>query len=185
MKINNPTTMQTYISLLRGINVSGQKKIKMEDLKKLYESLGFKEVITYIQSGNVIFSDEESDREKLVKKIESGIQKKYGFEVTVFVYIPDNFKKVIENQPFPKDDIKPLMVTFLDQIPNKENLSKLEVIDVNYEQYQLKGKVMYLYFPNGYGRAKMSNNFLENKLKVRATTRNWRTVNKLWDMTNL
>ncbi len=174
--------MHTYISLLRGINISGHRKIKMIDLKALYESLGLKKVTTYIQSGNVIFESEEKDRNKLTQNIEGVIFKEYEFKIPVFIYTPNDFKKILKEQPFPQEDIKPLMVSLLDQAPDKKHLSKLEVLDTNYEQFELKENVVYLYFLNGYGKAKLSNNFLESKLKVTATTRNWRTMNKLLEL---
>ena len=176
--------MYTYISLLRGINVTGYKKINMKELTAVYQSLEFENVRTYIQSGNVIFESSESNIDKLSKIIESAIKKKYSFEVSVFILTPNELQKIIERNPFPKKDFKPLMVTLLNQEPIKEKIKSLEVLDTNYEKYEICGKVIYLYFPNGYGRAKLNNNFLENKLKVRATTRNWRTLNKLLEMIN-
>ena len=175
--------MQTFIAMLRGINVSGQKKIKMADLQKLFESLGFQNVQTYIQSGNVVFESKESPQ-TIVKLIEEKIKDQYGWEVPVIVREKEELKKVSKSNPFIKEGKYPdrLYVTFLGKKPSVENLKKLDGVKYSPEEFILEGTNIYFYAPNGYGRAKMNNNFFENKLKVTATTRNWKTVNKLVEM---
>ena len=176
----------TYISLLRGINVSGQKKIIMKDLKALYESLGFANVVTYIQSGNVIF-ESDADEQTLIKKIEETISKKYGFDVPVQVRSAREFKNSIEACPFDELDLVEegtrVMVTFLASVPSSEYVAKLMTYVKEPERLVCMGRVVYLHCPNGYGKTKLSNVFIENKLKVKATTRNWKSVCKLWDIT--
>jgi uncharacterized protein (DUF1697 family) len=124
---------QVFISMLRGINVSGQKKILMADLKELYEDLGFKEVTTYIQSGNVIFkSNEKLPDKELAKKIEEAIHKKYDFEVAVIIRSEEEMKKIRSSNSFLKEknsDPKRLYVTFLSEFPVKENVESIENID--------------------------------------------------------
>ena len=177
--------MQPYIAMLRGINVSGQKKIKMADFKKHLQQLNFKDVQTYIQSGNAVFKNKKSTPKALEEKIAKKILDEYGFEVSVIVKNPEELRNVLKNNPFVKDkDLNRLYVTFLSDEPKQDNLKKLKGIDQGPEEYVLKGKIIYGYAPHGYGKAKMSNNFFENKLKVTATTRNWKTVNKLADMAN-
>jgi uncharacterized protein (DUF1697 family) len=178
--------MQTFISILRGINVSGQKKILMADLKVLYENLKFKDVRTYIQSGNVIFKSNEplSDIE-FEKKIEDQIFKKYDFHVPVIIRSEDEIRKIIAANPFLKEkniEQKKLHVTFLSNIPDKENVESIEKMDFSPDKFMISGKEVYLYVPNGYGETKISNTFFEKKLKVKATTRNWNTVNKLSEL---
>lgn len=92
--------MKKYISMLRGINVSGQKKIKMNELRTLYESLGFRPVKTYIQSGNVIFKSPASDTSELVSNIETKIKQTFGFSVSVIIRTASEFQHVINNNPF-------------------------------------------------------------------------------------
>ena len=175
--------METYIAMLRGINVSGQKIIKMADFKNHLQELNFADVQTYIQSGNAVFKTKKSTLKALEDKIAKKIFEDYGFEVSVIVKTPDELSEVLENNPFSKDkDLNRLYVTFLSDKPTKEKLNKIEGIDYSPEEFVLKGKIIYGYSPNGYGKAKLSNNFIENKLKVSATTRNWKTVNKLADM---
>jgi len=174
--------MTTYISLLRGINVSGQKLIKMDDLKMTYRQLNFQNAETYLQSGNVIFGDDKSDPSDLVATISSKIQEQFGFEVPVIVLKVDELKTIIEANPF-KDDLRMdrqfLHVTFLASDPKKIDFEKIEAKKSPGEEIALIKKAVYLYCPNGYGRTKLTNNFLESKLKVGATTRNWKTVNEL------
>src|SRR5690349_15767045 len=113
--------METFISILRGINVSGQKKIQMTDLKELYESLTFKDVTPFIQSGNVIFKSKKSPDEKLAKKIEDAIHKRYGFDVPVIIRTVEEMQHTISANPFLQQkniDVEKLHVTFLAEIPN-------------------------------------------------------------------
>jgi uncharacterized protein (DUF1697 family) len=178
--------MQTFISILRGINVSGQKKILMTELKALYESLKLKDVTTYIQSGNVLFKSEKnlSDLE-LAAKIEKAIYKKYDFEVPVIIRNKDEIKKIISVNPFLKEEnseAKRLYITFLSQAPAKENIESIQGFDFSPDKFSIIGKEVYLHISNGYGETKLSNNFFEKKLKVNATTRNWNTVQKLLEL---
>ena len=174
--------MTTYISLLRGINVSGQKLIKMDDLKAMYRQLNFQNIETYLQSGNVIFWDEKYDPSDLATTISSKIQKQFGFEVPVIVLNVDDLKAIIEANPF-KDDLKMdqqfLHVTFLAADPKKIDFETITAKRSSGEEIVMIKKAVYLYCPNGYGRTKLTNNFLETKLRVGATTRNWKTVNEL------
>lgn len=177
--------MKTYISILRGINVSGQKLIKMDALKKAYENMGFRNVITYVQSGNVIFSASENESEKLEQMIYSRIVKDFGFEVPVIVLTAEKLKEVVDNNPFgcdPDKDPAFLHVTFLSSKPGKYNSSAIEEKKQGGEEISFTDEVIYIYCPNGYGRTKLNNNFLESKLKVTATTRNWKTTNELLKM---
>lgn len=175
--------MQTYIALLRGINVSGQKKIKMAELRAHLADWGFKEVQTYIQSGNIIVQDAEKDPLKIGERIHEGIQNVYGFDVPVMVVLPEDIDQVLAHNPFLSDhDPKRLYVTFLSGAPSSAHLDELAEVDYSPEAYALLHKHIYFFSPSGYGRAKMNNNFFEKKLKVKATTRNWRTVNKLKEM---
>jgi uncharacterized protein (DUF1697 family) len=178
--------MLTYIALLRGINVSGQKLIKMTDLKELFEAQGFQNVQTYIQSGNVIFSSKEKYSDKIKNIISNSIKQKFGFDVGVLVITPDMIEYVLKNNPYikKKKDIDRLYVTFLSDLPSSENIKKLNLIDYSPEEYIMDDKLVYLHVPNGYGKAKLNNNLFENKLKVEATTRNWKTINKLWELSN-
>ncbi len=174
--------MAIMISMLRGINVSGQKKVPMNELKALYEELKFKNVTTYIQSGNVVFSSDASDEKVLSKKIEEKIIKHFGFEVPVIIRTPKEMQSAIRNNPFLKEknvDSERMYVTFLEEVPAKDKLEMLSAIQFPHDRFIVKGKEIFLSLPDGAGRTKLTNNFFESKLKVTATTRNWNTVNEL------
>ena len=174
--------MTTYISMLRGINVSGQKKIKMEELKEFYRSLGFKNIQTYIQSGNVIFESSDKNVSKIINKIERKIKKSFGFDVLVLIRTKNDLKKLIDNNPFAKKDNSKLLVTLLSDTPLQSPIDEITKIKDDSEEFFIFGKEIYLFCPNGYGKSKLSNNFFERKLKLSATTRNWKTVNKLLEL---
>lgn len=166
--------------MLRGINVSGQKKIKMHELKTFYQSLNLKEVTTYIQSGNVIFRCPNTNSKKLEKEIERKIKESFGFNVAVLIRTKDEFEKLIERNPFPKKDITKLHVTFLSDHQKKVPIKDINSVKEKSEEFSISGSEIYLFCPNGCGKSKLSNNFFEKKLNVSATTRNWRTVIKLF-----
>ncbi len=178
--------MKTFISILRGINVSGQKKILMTDLKALYESLNFKDVITYIQSGNVIFKTRpELSNAELAKKIEQVIYQKYNFDVPVIIRSVEEIENVISVNPFLKErdiNIEKLHVTFLSDTPNDASLESIKSFDYPPDKFIMADKEVFLHCPVNYGETKLSNKFFENKLKVSATTRNWKTINKLFEI---
>jgi uncharacterized protein (DUF1697 family) len=175
-----------YISILRGINVSGQKKILMADLKALYIELGFTNVLTYIQSGNVIFGAKIKDRIKLKSKIEVAIKNKYNFKVPIIVRTHGELEEIIKQLPFDEIDLiknsSRVAVTFLESIPAEEKVADLLTYVKEPEILNIIGKNVYLYCPNGFGRTKLSINFIEKKLNVIATSRNWKTVNKLFEL---
>jgi len=175
-----------YISVLRGINVSGQKKIKMLDLKSLYESLGFNNVVTYIQSGNVIFDSSDKNKSSIKQLIEEAVEKKYKFHVSVEIRTKCEFNNIISNSPFGSIDLAEegtkVLVTFLSTVPDKHKHSDVLSCVVSPEKLVVKGQELYLYCPNGYGKSKLSNTFIESKLGVEATTRNWKTVCKLHEL---
>ena len=175
--------METYISILRGINVGGQKKIRMADLKTLYERLKFKEITTYIQSGNVIFNTDKSlPRQEISKRIEEKITEKYNFIVPVIIRTKSEMVKTFSDNPFlDRKDINPerLHVTFLAGLPKQADKKRIEKLEFPPDEFIIDGKEIYLHCPNGYGKTKLSNNFFENRLNVTATTRNWRTISIL------
>jgi uncharacterized protein (DUF1697 family) len=177
--------MNTFISMLRGINVSGQKKIRMVELRDLYESLNLVDVETYLQSGNVVFDSTEGDASKLAELIEAQIEKAFGYAVPVFIRDADDFQRIIEGNPFLKkrnEDPTKLYVTFLYRSPSESRLNNLAIPNGEAAEFSIGDKEISLFCPNGYGRTKLSKSFFERKLGVPATTRNWKTVNALHKM---
>jgi uncharacterized protein (DUF1697 family) len=173
----------TYIALLRGINVSGQKIIKIDELRKLFEDSGFKNVKTYIQSGNVIFNSHINSAEKIVKLVEKKIKEVFSFEVTVLIRTHNELGRIIQKNPFLKTKpLEKLYVAFLSDIADKDDSDKLLKYKSKTEEFRITNKVVYLYYSDGAGRTKLTNNIIESKLGVKATTRNWNTVNKLFEM---
>ena len=177
--------METYIALLRGINVSGQKKIKMAELRSHLAELNYKELKTYIQSGNVVFQTDILPAPELEQQIGNKIKEKYDFEVPVLVKSASEMQDIFNRNPFLPakiDELNYLLVTMLSDQPEKSDVEQLISYADFGEELRYEGKELYLYFPNGYGRSKLSNNFVERKLKVKATTRNWKTIRKLTEM---
>lgn len=172
-----------YILILRGINVSGQKKVPMSELKGLLEDLGLQRVSTYIQSGNVVFEYEKSAG-TLLKKIDKSIEDHFGFHVPLILRTLNEMKEVVRKNPLSKKKLSDdyWHVTFLDEVPSRENLKKIENFKSEPDVWAWHNREIYVGCPNGYGRTKLTNTFFENKLKVTATTRNWRTVNQLITM---
>jgi uncharacterized protein (DUF1697 family) len=172
--------MAIYLSLLRGINLGSHHKIRMADLKKLYEKLNYTHVHTYIQSGNVLF--ESSDANHIASSIEKEIQKTYGFDVPVIVKTAVELKKAVASNPFLQEkniDQDKLHLTFLEEAPRADVLQAIDPTLSRVDRLIVKKDIVYLYCPGGYGNTKWSNAFLEKKLKIKATTRNWKTCNEL------
>jgi len=186
---DNQPFMNIYVSILRGINVGGHNKIRMEDIKALFESLGHKEVTTYIQSGNVIFKNDKNQSVTILSQnIEKAIEDKYHFVVPVIIRSASEMQGIIALNPFLKESVidkEKLHVTFLSDKPVSDTVKALQQYHFPPDRFQVIGKEVYLSCPVGYGNTKLSNTFFENKLHVRATTRNWNTVLKLSDLTNL
>lgn len=180
--------MPTYLALFRGINVSGKKIIKMEGLRNLMEASGYGNAATFIQSGNVIFESSVKSKYKLSESIEAMIKDHYGFDVTVFVLDSKDVLKAVDRNPFiaqrePEGaGSKKLYVTFLSEEPSLENMEKLRQAAIGDDIIELVDDVLYFKLETKASESKLSNNLIENKLKVKATTRNWNTTLKLLEM---
>jgi len=177
--------MAQFISLLRGINVSGKRKILMADLKALYQNLGFKDVATYIQSGNVVFHTNLKSTSKIESLIKKAIDEKYGFDVPVLVKTVSDLVEAKNANPFLKEegiDTKRIFFTFLSDLPEVERIAFAKEKDFSPDVFIINGKNVFGHCPNGFAKSKLTNNFFESKLKVRATTRNVKTVNKLIEL---
>lgn len=177
--------MPTYISLIRGINVGGHKKVKMDQLRKSVEALGFENVRTYVQSGNIVFDAARQSTGTLSTKIQDVILKEFGHSAAVITKTPEELSNAIHNNPFLKQkglDLAKLHVVFLSGRPQPADVKKLEAIPNGDDEFRWQGDVLFLYLPNGVADSKLANASFEKLLSVRATTRNWRTVNSLHQM---
>ncbi|MBW8199745.1 DUF1697 domain-containing protein [Flagellimonas abyssi] len=173
----------THIALLRGINVSGQKKIKMADLRQVLEENGLKNVKTYIQSGNIIFDDEQTDRRKLQEKIAIIIRQQFGFDVPTLVVQKDDVEHILKANPFHEEaEENKLYYVLLKSTPKEELVEQFNQLQFEHEGFKITDTCVYLFCKSGYGKAKLNNNLIEKKLQVEATTRNHKTMLKLLEI---
>ena len=177
--------MTTFISLFRGINVGGHQAVRMNELKELHESLGLKDVITYINSGNVVFTSDDADPAQLPKQIEDAFAQKFGFHANVLVRTSTQLEDIIANNPFqnqPMKESKWVVVLFLTTLPESTALEDLQKTYTGPEELYLIGQELYIYYPNGIGRSKLTLTMIEKKLKTSGTGRNWNTILQLQKM---
>lgn len=178
--------MKKFVSLLRGINVSGQKKIKMDELKVMYLNLGFLNVETFIQSGNIVFESHISDKTEIKNLLEESINKHFGFDVPVHLLSKLEIEDVFKINPFLKKDsipIEHLGITFLENYPDETSLQSISELSIaGKDEFQVIDICIFLLLPNGFGRTKLNNNFFERKLNTNATSRNWKTITRLREM---
>ena len=175
----------TYVAILRGVNVSGKNMIKMPALVKSIESIGFEAVRSYIQSGNLVFEAATGDFGNLARRIHEQIRHDFSFDIPVLVIEAKELENIREGNPFAQRsniDLSKLHVTFLESEPQNDRVSLIDAEKYLPDEFVLAGKSIYLNCPVGYGSTKLNNNYFESKLKVKATTRNWNTVNKLVEM---
>jgi uncharacterized protein (DUF1697 family) len=177
--------MTVIISMLRGVNLGPSRRVKMEALRSLYESLRLRDVRTYLQSGNVIFRTEERDIALLTKRLQKAIEKTFGFQCDVILRTTSELREVIARNPFAnRRGIEPskLLVTFLASDPGEEARKQVRKIKTNPDELWIDGREMYTYFPNGMARPKVSWAAIEKILKTSGTGRNWNSVTKLLEM---
>lgn len=177
--------MPVIISMLRGVNVGGHNKIKMDALKALYESLKFESPETFIQSGNVVFRTKEKDIARLTRQIQDAIERKFNFRPGVILRTASELRDTIARNPFAKHrGIEPnrLLVTFLAAEPTSEARANLLKIDASPEELRIVGRELFGYYPNGLARPKVPWATIERTLKVSGTGRNWNSVIKLLEI---
>jgi uncharacterized protein (DUF1697 family) len=170
--------MAVFISMLRGVNVGAHNRMRMGALRALYESLGLEEARTYVQSGNVVFRTKQRNSALLAKKIQGAIEEKLGCRPDVILRTPDEFRTAISASPFAGRDLEPgkILVTFLAAEPSAGADKTLASLKAHPEELHLKGRELYIYFPNGAGKSKLPWSQVERLLKVTGTARNWNSV---------
>ncbi len=174
--------MPIYLSLLRGINVGGNKSIKMADLQRLYESLGFTGAQTLLQSGNVVFQTGQTDAAHIVRQLEARIEQTFGFPSSVILRTRDQWQTIIERLPFSAAQMAEpgkILVMCLRDEPTAAAFAELQAAYSGPEVLHLSGAELYIYYAEGMGRSKLTHVLLEKKLKTIGTGRNWNTVQKL------
>jgi uncharacterized protein (DUF1697 family) len=173
--------MTVYVSMLRAVNVGGTSRIKMDALRSVYESLGLKDVRTLLQSGNVLFRSGISARQQLRQRIMQELTRQLDIEVEVILRTLAEVASIVERGPVlsPHADMSRLLVMFLASVPNAAAQAALLKWHKGPEMVEMRGPEIYLYYPNGIGRSKLTNAVIENKLDTFGTARNWNTLVKL------
>lgn len=171
--------MKTYIALLKGINVGGHKKVPMAELRELLNKSGFKNVETYIQSGNVILQSSKNSILEIESDIEKSIIDYYGFEVSVLVKTRLDLKRIFDDCPFSENKKKASYFMMLYDCPNNDLAKEASEKVYEGEEYQILNDCIYYFCEKGFGKAKFNVNFFERKLKTFATARNYNTMLKL------
>jgi uncharacterized protein (DUF1697 family) len=177
-----------YAALLRGINVGGSRKLPMADLRALIEGLGYDNVRTYLQSGQVTFADDHRDEDSLAAELTGAIEKRFGFVVDVIVRDHAYLKAIADACPFPAAELeaKQLHVTYFSAPVDEERFAEIDRAAYLPEEFRLGDRALYLYAPDGLGRSKLAEHLSKPRLNkgVIATSRNWNTVVKLVEMTD-
>ncbi len=179
--------MTTHLALLRGINVSGHNMIKMEALKSTLENCGFQNVTTYIQSGNVFVTSEEENPAKVGFLIKQELFKAFGHEVPVVVIAKTDLEACLTNNPYLREkdlDIKKLYVGFVSIALRSDSINDLKMSQVKPDQAQIDANRIYIKYAVGAGKTRLDQKYIEKKLNVTATIRNWNTVTQLLEMYN-
>lgn len=176
--------MKTYVALLRGINVSGHKKVPMAELRDILFKVGFENVQTYIQSGNVIFRSTEEDIQKLTQIIQKEIKNYFDFEVPVLIKTNDELLNIFNDCPFSQEKRESSYFTLLYWTPDQLLVDNLGELKYPNEEIIILNSCIYFYSSIGYGNTKYNNNFFERKLKVTATARNYKTMLKLLSLSS-
>lgn len=184
MKDRAGETALRYVALMRGVNVGGKNMVPMKDLVGIFAAAGCGDVVTYIQSGNVVFRADD----KVVKRLESVIAKKveerFGFKVPVVLRTASEMEAVVRGNPFLKVRVaeETLHVSFLADHPGKNLVAELDEMRSPPDEFAVIGREIYLKLVNGAARTKLTNAYFDSKLKTVSTMRNWRTVLKLAEM---
>ena len=174
--------MTTHIALLRGVNVGGRQMVAMAELRDLLTELGFANVRSLLQSGNLVFKSKARTGEKLESFLEAAVEKRLGCRTDFFVRTAEEWEEVVARNPFraeAKQDPGHLIVEFLKQAPEAKVVAALQAAITGRETIRAVGRQAYIVYPGGVGRSRLTHVLVERKLGTRGTGRNWNTVMKL------
>jgi uncharacterized protein (DUF1697 family) len=175
--------MTVYVSMLRAVNVGGHGRLTMAALKDAYVALGLGQVRTLLQSGNVLFTSRLKDRNALAKRIAQELERRFGLQIEVIVRTLAEVRTIVERGPSSaRADPAKLHVMFLAGVPNAKGAAALVKDHKGPEMLEIRGPEIYLYYPNGMGRSKLTTAVIERKLETSGTARNWNTLNKLLEV---
>ena len=169
--------MTRYAGMLRGVNVGGNA-LRMPDLARIVEGLGARDVQTYLQSGNVVYTGTKSVGDQL----EAALYAELGVRAPVLTRSGKQLADIVAGKPFAATG-KAVSVTFLAAKPAARAVAAIDAGAYGDDSFAVSGAQIYLHTPGGYGRSKLNNTFWERKLATTATTRNWNTVLALAEMT--
>ena len=176
---------KTYAALLRGVNLGSRNRVSMPELRSALEALGLEDVVSYIQSGNVVFRSRTGGAEKLAAAIEETIAERFGIDVAVMLRTSAELARIAAGNPFLRTGADParLHVIFLGGKPAAKAAAQLDPERSPPDEFRLEGREVYLHTPNGFGRSKLTVDYFERRLGVAGTARNWRTLGKLIELT--
>ena len=174
---------RVFVALFSGINVGGNRIVKMAELRAFFEDLGFSDVATYVQSGNVVFRARKGDAAALTKQLEAAFEKKWGFNSRIMVRDAGWYERLVKDNPYPEIAGEPtkLHAYVLEREPTTEEIARLAEKCTGPERFEIKGDVLYLHAPDGLGKSVFAN-LIGRTLKVPGTARNWRSVLALLEM---
>ena len=183
-QVGGLATSRLYVSLLRGINVGGRHKLLMRELAEMFVEAGCEDVRTYIQSGNVVFRAAPSLPDCLSARITTAIAASHGYQIPVVIRTAADLARVVRGNPLLADGADPtkLHVGFLAEAPDPAKVARLDPDRSPPDAFVVRGDEVYLHFPNGVARSKLTNNYLDRTLGTVSTIRNWRTVCRLNEM---
>lgn len=183
-QVGGLATSRPYVSLLRGINVGGRHKLLMRELAAMFVEAGCEDVRTYIQSGNVVFRADPSLADGLSARITTAIAASHGYQLPVVIRTAADLARVVRGNPFLADGADPtrLYVGFLAEAPDPAKVARLDPDRSPPDAFEVRGDAVYLHFPNGVARSKLTNDYLDRTLGTVSTIRNWRTVCRLHEM---
>lgn len=184
-EFDRSTTSGVYVALLRGINVGGKNQLPMKSLAAMFADAGCGNVVTYIQSGNVVFEAKPAIAGRVSDLVVEAISARFGFHVPVVTRSADEFHAVARDNPFLRAGADPetLHVAFLANLPSDNDVAALDPNRSPPDAFVVRGREIYLHCPNGLARTKLTNDYFDRKLATTSTVRNWRTVLKLVDLT--
>lgn len=174
--------MPIAISFLRGINVGGHRKLKMAELRELYETLDFQEPRTLLQSGNVVFATAETDLTLVGSRIEAGIHERFGFDVQAILRSPAAFRAALARHPFNAGQLERrnhAMIVFLSVVPDAAAVEALRQNNPGREEIHAAGDTLYIFYTDGVARSKLDNKRIERTLNMVASARNWNTCQRI------
>jgi uncharacterized protein (DUF1697 family) len=177
--------MPIYAALLRAVNVGGTGKVKMDELRTMFDSIGLGPAVTYVQSGNVVFQSKSKNVATLAAQIETAIESHFGFRTVVILRSQTELLEIVKRNPFnSRKELEPakLLVSFLAERPTEQAQEKLSQIPISPEELILDGREIFTYYPDGQGKSKLPHSKVDRALGTPGTGRNWNTVLKLVEL---